>query len=60
VYLTFYLVDVCLELVVVQAVCDGVGNEVEEGYEYRGDIVLVFRDPRRRNDSIGKDGRSWG
>lgn len=59
-YLALYPVDVCLELVIVQAVRDGIGNEVEEGYKHRGDVVLVFGDPGRRNDSVRKDGRSWG
>jgi hypothetical protein len=39
------LVDLCLQLIVMQAVGDRIGGEVEEGYKDGGYVVLVFRDP---------------
>jgi hypothetical protein len=44
----------------VQAVCNGIGGEVEEGDEYRRDVVLVLGDPGRSDDAVGEGRRGWG
>jgi hypothetical protein len=55
-YLALDLVDVGLELIIVQAVCNGVGGEVEEGDEYGRYVVLVLCDPGRSDDTVGEGG----
>jgi hypothetical protein len=39
----------------MKAVGNGVRSEVKEGYEDGGDVVLVLRDPRGRNDPVRED-----
>lgn len=55
-YLAFDLVDLRLQLVVVQAVRNGVGGEVEEGEVYGRHVVLVLRNPGRSDDTIWEGG----
>lgn len=43
----------------MQAVCDGVGGEVEEGDVYGGHIVLVLGDPGGSDDSVREGGAAW-
>ena len=59
-YLTLDLVDVRLQLIIVQAVCDRISGEVEEGDEYGGYVVLVLCDPGRSDYTVGEGGRCWG
>lgn len=56
-YLSLDFVDLRLQLVVVKTIRDGVGEEVEEGYEDRRDIMLVFGYPGRGDEAIREDGR---
>jgi len=58
-YLALDLVDVRLQLIVVQAVRNGVCGEVEEGDEYGRNVVLVLGDPGRSDDAVGEGGRRW-